>query len=373
MRTKLNQSYAILNALRLENGMYLASSSEDYSHVWLRDSFYESLPYLGKDEVLYTKTYHRILDLFKEYEWKIRIHTTKRARETFEFIHARYSAHDVKEIDVEWGHAQHDAVGAVLFGIAEGVAAGYPIVRYDKDLELIQLVVDYLNCCEYWHDEDNGMWEENREVHMSSVGAVVAGLTAIQEAGLAIVPQEMIDKGWQTLDDFFPFESATKPVDLAQLSLIYPYGIYQGEKAQRIIQRVENMLLRERGVLRYNLDSYYSLHNTRELPKPCYNGAEAEWTFGLPWLSLCHLLIGNIKESNDYLERAESVMLPDGSLPELYFANSEEHNGNTPLGWSNAMYIVAFEKLEHYVSLLKDISVEESPAMDIENEFDHIA
>ena len=48
----------------------------------------------------------------------------------------------------------------------------------------------------------------------------------------------------------------------------------------------------------------------------------------------------------DYIKKTEEVMLEDGSLPELYFANSDQYNGNTPLGWSNAMYILAKEELD---------------------------
>jgi GH15 family glucan-1,4-alpha-glucosidase len=56
--------------------------------------------------------------------------------------------------------------------------------------------------------------------------------------------------------------------------------------------------------------------------------------------------LGNISKAKEYIKRTEEVMLEDGSLPELYFANSSKFNGNTPLGWSNAMYILAKEKLE---------------------------
>jgi len=53
------------------------------------------------------------------------------------------------------------------------------VLRNDADKELVQLLVDYLVALEYWQDADNGMWEENREVHASSIGACVAGLLAI--------------------------------------------------------------------------------------------------------------------------------------------------------------------------------------------------
>jgi phosphorylase kinase alpha/beta subunit len=39
-------------------------------------------------------------------------------------------------------------------------------------------------------------------------------------------------------------------------------------------------------------------------------------------------------------------MLPDCSIPELYYSNSNRYNGNCTLGWANAMYILAKEKYE---------------------------
>ena len=349
MRKK--QSYEVLEKLRLDNGMYLASASQDYHFVWLRDSFYEVLPYLHINNDYYEKTYHRFLDYFKEYRWKIELHTEKRPVEDWEYIHIRFDAENIREINMPWGHAQHDAVGAVLFGIALGVEHGRPIIRNKEDLEIIQLIVDYLECCHYWEDKDSGMWEENREVHSSSVGAVVAALQALKQQELASVKDDLISKGWNTLNSLFPFESETKPVDLAQLSLVYPYGIFTGDKAKVIVKRVEQMLLRDRGVLRYQSDSYYSTieHLGRDLPAINYYGTEAEWTFGLPWLAISHTLLGNIEKAKEYLNWTESVMLEDGSLPELYYSNSNRYNVNSPLGWSNAMYIQAYDLVNNAI------------------------
>jgi len=111
---------------------------------------------------------------------------------------------------------------------------------------------------------------------------------------------------------------------------------------------VETQLLRERGVIRYQGDSYYSTreHEGRHHELSFYYGTEAEWTFGLPWLTLCYLELGDLAKANYYIKRTEEVMLPDASLPELYFAKSKQYNRNTPLGWGSAMYILAKEKYE---------------------------
>lgn len=348
MMDRMSQSYRILDSLRLANGLYVASPSNDYNYVWLRDSCYEVMPYLTTDCDRYEKTFNRLLDVFIEYEWKLDIHSYQKPTKPWEYFHSRFDAKEVKEIKVKWGHVQYDAIGAVLFGIGEGIKHGkYNVLRDEKDREIVQKIISYLECCQYWMDADSGMWEEWREVHSSSVGAVVAGLMSIKQQGIFDVSPPLINKGVQMLQMLFPSESADRPVDLAQLSLIHPYKVYQGEDANKVLQRVEMLLLRERGVIRYMGDSYYSTNNEhgRELPLVDYYGTEAEWTFGLPWLALCHMELGNYDKAREYIERTESVMLEDGSLPELYFAGSEKHNANSPLGWSNAMYILAKNKI----------------------------
>ena len=341
----LKNSYAVLERLRLPHGLYLAAAGEDYHYVWLRDSFYEVLPYLNSPCTRYEDTYHSILDMFRDLEWKLDIHQLSRPDSQWEYIHAKYDAKTLKEIDEPWGHAQHDAVGAILFGIAEGERVGKEILRDFKDKEIVQKIIGYLECCRYWEDPDNGMWEEWREVHTSSLGAVVAGLQAIDEQEIVEVPSWLIAKGRNALLDMLPMESATRPVDLAQLSLIYPYDVLSYHVASEIVERVEKQLLRQRGCARYHGDSYYSTleGEGRDKNLSHYFGTEAEWSFGLPWLALCQLHLGNPEKAKEYLEWTESIMLEDGSLPELYFAGQNKYNGNTPLGWANSLYILAKE------------------------------
>jgi phosphorylase kinase alpha/beta subunit len=341
----LNESYNVLDSVRLPHGLYLASPSKDYSYVWIRDSFYMALPYLNKSCDTYERTYHRLLDMLREYEWKLDIHTKQKPQAQHEYIHSRYSATDVKEIDTPWGHAQHDAIGALLWGIGEGEKAGKRILRDDKDQQIVQKLVWYLATCQYWIDSDNGMWEEWRELHASSVGACVAGLTSVRE--LVFVPRELVLSGYKSLSALFPNESADRPIDLSQLSLIYPYNILFGEDAKLIVKTVEEKLLRDRGVARYEGDSYYALNENegRHHPLSHYYGMEAEWTFGLPWLALCHSKLGNKEKALGYLKWTETVMLENGVLPELYFSGTDKPNPNTPLGWCSAMYILAYEEL----------------------------
>lgn len=341
----LEQSYQVLDRLRLPHGLYIASPSEHYAYVWLRDTVYMSWPYVDKPGNTYVRAYARMLDLFRDLEWKLDILCKEKPLWEWEYVHARYRAEDVAEIhDQSWGHVQHDMIGAFLFGIGAGNRAGKAMFRDDKDREVVQKLVRYLGNVQYWRDPDNGMWEEARAVHASSVGACAAGLKAVQP--FVEVPEPLIQAGLKTVLDLYPKESADRPADLAQLSLIYPYRLFTGLLAEAIIDQVERSLLRERGVIRYIGDSYYSTleadHGRGHGPS-FYYGTEAEWTFGLPWLALCHLELDNRERAKEYIRWTEDVMLESGVLPELYYSRSSKPNPNTPLGWSSAMYILAKE------------------------------
>jgi phosphorylase kinase alpha/beta subunit len=167
---------------------------------------------------------------------------------------------------------------------------------------------------------------------------------------MVFVPRELITKGYLSLIGMFPYESADRPVDLSQLSLIYPYKVFIADDAKLVVDRVESMLLRNKGVIRYKGDSYFSTieHEGRHHPLQHYYNTEAEWTFGLPWLALAHMELGNYGKAGTYIEWTEDVMLEDGRLPELYFAGSDRYNENTPLGWSQALYIIAKERFDKY-------------------------
>jgi phosphorylase kinase alpha/beta subunit len=342
----LNESYEILNKVRLPNHLYLASPSSDYSYFWIRDGVYMSLPFLDKNYDTFEKSIYALFDVFSKYEWKIDIHTKQKPKYLFEYIHSRYDMNG-NEMNAEWGHAQHDAIGLFLFAVGKGYRHNKRVFRDDKDIRILQKLVYYLDTCEYWNDPDNGIWEEYLEVHASSVGAVLAGLEAVKD--IVHVPEHMFVSGKNSLFSLLPCESVTKRVDLALLSLIYPYQLFDKEMSLKIIDNVEKYLLRERGVIRYEGDSYYSTLEKRYgrgESKEFYYGSEAEWCFGFPFLALSYYTVGNMEKAKYYLEKTESIMLADAVIPELYYSKTNIPNPNTPLGWCSAMYILAKEKIK---------------------------
>ena len=336
------QHLKILEGLQYDSGLFAASKKgidTGYDKAWLRDNFYECLAFevLGNFETV-QKTYRAILDIFKKHEFKIDHAISSKPEHTHQYIHPRYHPETFDEYWEEWGNKQNDSIGCVLFKIGEleqrekGL-----IVKDDEDRRVIQKLVWYLSTLQYWIDPDSGMWEENQELHASSIGACLAGLMMAKNIDGIEVPGALIEAGRNTLHTVLPRESEKKFVDLALLSLIWPYKVTSADETKMILENVEYHLLRERGVIRYKGDQYYNKNEDGW-------SEEAEWTFGLSWLAIIYEKLGDKEKAAEYLEKAKETVTKKG-VPELYFSNSEKYNDNTPLGWSESLFIVALHDM----------------------------
>ncbi|HSX43651.1 MAG TPA: glycoside hydrolase family 15 protein [Candidatus Saccharimonadales bacterium] len=327
-----------LRKLITPRGLFLASDqavTTGYDKAWLRDNVYEALAfeYAGEWDIV-TKDYLTLLDIFDKHVEKINWAISNKPFESWQYIHARYNPQTLEEFWENWGNKQHDAIGAVLYKLADFETKNHSMLRNATDRRTVQTLLHYICNVEYWHDADNGMWEEAEEVHASSIGAVLAGLKKWQAAGGFDVDQDAIDRGQKALDALLPRESETKFTDLALLSLIYPYDVVDKAMAQQIVDNLVYHLEREKGVLRYKFDEYYNAN-------PDGYSEEAEWCFGLSWLAICYKRLGNMEKAREYLDKATATITRDGKIPELYFSHSNKANENTPLGWSESMYVAA--------------------------------
>jgi len=141
------------------------------------------------------------------------------------------------------------------------------------------------------------------------------------------VPEDLIKKGEKALFKLLPAESPTKPTDLSLLSLIYPYNLLTKKQSEEILNNIEKNLCRNKGVIRYIGDKYYKK-----------NDKEASWTMGFPWMAICYYKIGNIIKYKYYVKKTVDCLNDNLELTEL-FINDEEPNENTPLGWSQSLFV----------------------------------
>lgn len=339
----IDKHLEILKGLQYDSGLFAAADKNvgtGYDKSWLRDNFYETIAFevIGDWDTV-EKTYRAILNILLKHEEKIDWAIENKPTESFQYIHARFHPETFDEFWESWGNKQNDAVGCILFRIGElEHHHNRAILTNESHVRIINKLVKYLEVIEYWHDRDSGMWEEDEELHASSVGACVAGLRSISRLQQIYVPKDLIKRGEETLNALLPRESDRKFVDLALLSLIWPYNVVTREQENEILDNVEYHLLRERGVIRYKGDAYYNKNAD-------FHSEEAEWTFGLAWLAIIYEKRGEKDRAFSYIKDLISLDTSEG-IPELYFSNSPEYNENAPLGWSESLFIVALNEIE---------------------------
>lgn len=328
LKYRLKQS---LKKLQHKTGLMSASnigSTTGYDKAWIRDNVYEALGLEKiRDYEAMTKVYNGLFDIFIKHESKIDNAISNDDISPNEYIHPRYCPVTLEQLPGDWAFKQHDSIGAFLFKVGDLEEKGLPVIRDDADLRIIRKLVLYLGKIEYWHNPDSGMWEQEQAVHASSVGACLAGLEKI--GSLIRINRELIDEGRKALDALLPYETEDRGVDLALLSLIYPYKIVSDEQKALILRNVETHLVRDKGLIRFEGDLYY------------HNGHEAEWTFGFSWLAVIYKESGDRSKYTKYLKKMIETFNHDGHVPELYLGRTESHNENAPLGWSIAMAICA--------------------------------
>ena len=325
----INKSIQHLKNLRTTSNLFRASPAikTGYNRIWIRDNLYISIAFEEiNDKKTVENIFISILDILVKYEYKIDDAIKEKPTEDYKYIHPVYDG-NLEETKGGWGWKQNDAIGGLLFKIGRLEQENYNIIRADEHFNMLKKLVLYLKSIEYWKDKDNGMWEENKEIHSSSIGACIAGLKAISH--IVEVPIDLIKKGEQTLARLLPAESMTKPTDLSLLSLIYPYKLLNKEQSEEILENIEKYLCKEKGIIRYVGDSYYKENNK-----------EASWTMGFPWMAICYYQIGNLKKYKYYIKKTIEVLNDNLELTELY-KEDKYPNENTPLGWSQSLLIKA--------------------------------
>ena len=350
-------SLDVLRALRYPTGLFAAAmcNSTGYHRIWIRDTVYAATAFEGLDDGVVISCYRALLDLLLTHEHKLDQALRESPKHSKDYLHPRYDHATLSELDGEWGNKQNDAVGLLLFKLSQLTRLNYRIVQDRSDIRVLQKLVYYLEAIDYWRDRDNGIWENEEEVHASSVGACVAGLKEARKVAFLLqdgssyrltVPAALIARGERTLAALLPRESPKKSIDLALLSLIWPFKLVDKAMACTIIERVEEMLVRTRGMIRYPGDDYYASKH-----------GEAEWPMGFAWLAICHAQLGHEDTAVHYFRKAVEQLNERDELPELYLARSEEHNTNCPLAWGQAMLVVAGTQLGAFAAPYQPIQL----------------
>jgi len=373
----------ILTAMIQPNGAVLASPNGGYKAHWVRDGLYvlAAAACLGLSDLG-----HRLIrapfSIFQKHRRKIQSGIQHRPGSNFEYLHARYHPTHFEEFEAEWGHNQLDMLGLFLYLVAHLPAKGIDVFQYGRQYEdriLLSHITRYLETLEWWRCADYGVWEEGPKLNASSIGAVLAGLSGLKSLDDPDLyfNERQLARGRDALDRLLPAESEGRPCDLAQLSLIWPFGVLDEAQTSAVLDNVETRLVRERGVIRYEGDGYFNAADDRLVPihdprtgrelldygdqdRQAFPftvvGLEAQWPLGLAWLSIVYSKRAKRRfaagkdhgaekaRAAGYLERLTACALPvdgvtPGYFPELYVG--ERPNINAPLTWTTAFAIVA--------------------------------
>lgn len=379
---RIRLSYSTLERLRRPNGGYIASpysaddgSGDAYNVFWIRDIMFATYAneYLGCFDKM-IESFRLVLDIFKRYHLRIIKASILKPNVLDQrglFMPARVHPTTLETITDDWGHHQMDVFGLFMYKMGDLIRKGYGFRFTAEDFTLISHIRNYIFNMGF--EEDFGMWEEGPEAHSSSFGAVLGGLTMWFDQGfydykykqkteigtLVPVSQRMVANGNKALAELLPRESPSRPYDMAQLSLIWPYAIVDYETKLMILENIETNLVGTRGVRRYPND-VYSGHGT-----VAHEGETAEWPLGLAWLSICYAKLAEYEQDFDanhhpvhlsweqrsayfdlavkYFIQLESAMTLEGYVPELYLGTQMGHN--TPLAWAQSFHIISGQML----------------------------
>ncbi len=399
LEERIVASFQILERMRRPNGGYIASpynaadgSGDAYNVFWIRDIMYATYAneYLGRfDQVI--ESFRLILDIFKRYHRciiKASIIKPDVRHQTGHFMPARVHPTTLESITDAWGHHQLDVYGLFLYKMGDLIKKGYGFRFTKEDFTLISHIRNYIFNMGF--ESDYGIWEEGPEEHSSSFGAVLGGLVMWFDQGYydykyqrkieishhVPVSERMIADGFSSLARLLPRESPSRPYDLSQLSLIWPYNIVDFETKTVILDNVESNLVGTRGVQRYPGDIYCGKGLV-----PAH-GEVAQWPLGFAWLAICYAKLAENGRDYDmarqpilfdweqrraffaksvrYFTLLEESMTSEGHVPEMYVGAQAGHN--TPLAWAQSFHIVAAQILlnlscahPQYFELPKDV------------------
>jgi phosphorylase kinase alpha/beta subunit len=272
---------------------------------------------------------------------------------------------------------QNDSTGYALWITSKLMLDGSLPVN-QEDFAIIIKIAKYLEAIEYWHDPDDSAWEEDRRIHLSSIGVVVAGLTTADKLLRAhdinpgINISSLIEHGHAAMRDIWQrgytdhpdhprtehddisgdwpleltveeslrdalkdFRLRPRPHDAALLFLVEPLSAVDPEMARSIVEDIEQHLKRKRGIARYPGDTYWSPYfdelveveartqaaegrtEARNLKAAgiALTGSEAQWTLFDPLLSSYYGK--QFQQTNAPEDREKQLHYLDRSLSQL--------------------------------------------------------
>lgn len=208
------------------------------------------------------------------------------------------------------------------------------------------------NTCDLW-EEPHRMTSTRMENNFTyTLAACTAGL----ERALLIFPgnaawkktaREMrrkIDQAYMVKSGYFTRNHGKIDdlnLDASMLGLVWPFEIYDSKdgRVTNTVKKIEKKLAREGGVHRFEMD-YYDGEGTAQ------EGAGA-WPLLNFWMTIYWKEAGKQKKAQKYFNWVVERIGEDNFIPEQIYGDSRDGQGVKPLGWSHAMFIIAYHFLNN--------------------------
>jgi len=359
-------------------------NDENYSLSWIRDTLKCSMYDLVAGNISNVKdTIHVLIDYFAHEQNKTIIAQVIDLRSKGEKL--QFNQHAIlprmHPLTLEPVHADQQKdlqldMAEILKNISLATRNGICILRNSSDIDLIKKLIKYLDCWDYSLageiPGDFGIWEEGKggstgilepDIHSSSIAAILSGYMYIQDATLIAedgsteivsINEDTINYGFKLLNERINNigETEERQYDLTSLIILYDHLCLK-EKLEKSLLTAENVkiildnickLERKNGFVRYaSNDNLNYLDNYHRKGSP--DGKSAEWTMGFCYAALIYDKLGLHDIAVSYIKKAENVFDWEKGLglPEAYFGGTNKPVPISPLTWSNALYLTAYE------------------------------
>jgi len=369
----------------------------DYTDAWVRDNVYSIMAVWGL-ALAYRKldwdrgrTYEleqsvvKLMRglLFAMMRQAEKVERFKQTQAPMDALHAKYDTRTASTVvgDGEWGHLQIDATSLFLLMLGQMTASGLSIVFTIDEVNFVQNLIYYIGRA--YRTPDYGIWERGNkinhgsaELNASSIGMAKAALEALNgldlfgvrgsQASVLHVLADEIARSRITLESLLPWESSSKEVDSALLSIVgFPaFAVEDASLAELTRDRIIDQLLGNYGCKRFLRDGHQTViedasrlhYEPWELKQ--FEHIESEWPLFYVYLMLDGLFRGDDAAVQEYRSKLAGVLVNrDGVdlLPELYIvpkdkveaerkspkSQKREPNANVPLVWAQSLYYLA--------------------------------
>jgi phosphorylase kinase alpha/beta subunit len=365
----------------------------DYTDAWVRDNVYSILAVWGL-ALGYRKIDNdqgrafelegcvvRLMRglLFSMMRQADKVEKFKQTQSPGDALHAKYSTHTGESVvgDYEWGHLQLDATSLYLLMLGQMTASGLNLIFTIDEVNFVQNLIYYIGRA--YQTPDYGIWERGHkinsgapELNASSVGMAKAALESLNglnlfgvrggQASVLHALGDEIARSRITLESLLPWESSSKEVDSALLSIIsFPaFAVEDADLATRTRERIVERLQGRYGCKRFLRDGHQTVvedhsrlhYEAWELKQ--FEDIESEWPLFFTYLLLDCLFRHDADGARQYRKLLDQVLVEqDGVrlLPELYYVPSESidaerqnphsqermPNANVPLVWAQSL------------------------------------